>query len=68
MIRSLGQVMVYVKNQDQAKDFWVEKAGFTVIAEEDNKQGMRWIEVAPEGEEQVSCFIIKTSLLKWNLN
>ncbi|KEZ51562.1 VOC family protein [Metabacillus indicus] len=49
MMKSLGQVMVYVKDQDQAKNFWVEKIGFTVIAEEDNKQGMRWIEVAPEG-------------------
>ncbi|MGD6795978.1 VOC family protein [Metabacillus indicus] len=48
MMKSLGQVMVYVKDQDQAKNFWVGKIGFTVIAEEDNKQGMRWIEVAPE--------------------
>ncbi|WP_066307087.1 VOC family protein [Bacillus sp. FJAT-29814] len=48
MIRHLGQVMLYVKNQDQARDFWTEKAGFKVIAEEDNGQGMRWIEVAPE--------------------
>ncbi|WP_282032832.1 VOC family protein [Metabacillus indicus] len=48
MMKSLGQVMVYVKDQDQAENFWVEKIGFTVIAEEDNKQGMRWIEVAPK--------------------
>ncbi|MDR4889840.1 VOC family protein [Fredinandcohnia sp. QZ13] len=51
MIRNLGQVMLYVKNQDQARDFWTEKAGFKVVAEEDNGQGMRWIEVAPENAE-----------------
>lgn len=49
MIRNLGQVMLYVKNQDQARDFWTEKAGFQVIEEVDNGQGMRSIEVAPEG-------------------
>ncbi|THE13004.1 VOC family protein [Bacillus timonensis] len=51
MIRNLGQVMLYVENQDQARDFWTEKAGFKVVAEEDNGQGMRWIEVAPENAE-----------------
>jgi lactoylglutathione lyase len=49
MIGSLGQVMLYVNNQDQARDFWTKKAGFEVVAEEDNGQGMRWIEVAPKG-------------------
>ncbi|MCG7346170.1 VOC family protein [Sporosarcina sp. ACRSL] len=46
-IRKLGQIMLYVNNQDQARDFWTEKVGFQVVAEEDNGQGMRWIEVAP---------------------
>ncbi len=47
MISKLGQVMLYVNNQDEARAFWTEKLGFTVLAEEDNGQGMRWIEVAP---------------------
>jgi len=54
MIRNLGQIMLYVNNQDQARDFWTKKAGFQVIAEEDNGQGMRWIEVAPnDGETSI---------------
>ena len=36
MINILGQVMVYVYNQDEAVKFWTEKVGFTVISEEDN--------------------------------
>ena len=53
MINKLGQVMVYVEDQDKAVKFWTEKAGFAVIADEGSKeQGLRWIEIAPtEGAE-----------------
>ena len=54
MIKQIGQVMLYVEDQDQALMFWTEKAGFTVVAEEDNGQGMRWIEIAPEPGAQTS--------------
>lgn len=47
MISKIGQVMLYVQNQDQAKEFWTEKLGFAVVAEE-NGEGMRWFEVAPK--------------------
>ncbi|ABX41331.1 VOC family protein [Lachnoclostridium phytofermentans] len=48
MISTLGQVMVCVNNQDEAVKFWTEKVGFIVISEEDNGEGMRWIEIAPQ--------------------
>ncbi|CAH8770922.1 VOC family protein [Paenibacillus dendritiformis] len=52
MIHKLGQIMLYVNNQDEAVKFWTEKAGFRVISEENNGQGMRWVEIAPtEGAE-----------------
>jgi len=51
MIQKVGQIMLYVNNQDEARDFWTEKLGFQVIAEEDNDQGMRWIEIAPPGAD-----------------
>ncbi|MGG4146329.1 VOC family protein [Paenibacillus algorifonticola] len=47
MISKVGQIMLYVNNQDAARDFWTEKVGFHVVSEEDNGQGMRWIEIAP---------------------
>jgi len=43
MIDILGQIMVHVNNQDEAVKFWTEKVGFTVISEEDNGEGIRWI-------------------------
>ncbi|MFD1030166.1 VOC family protein [Metaplanococcus flavidus] len=48
MISKLGQVMVYVEDQEKAVKFWTEKAGFVVVADEGSEdQGLRWIEIAP---------------------
>ncbi|MBM7647498.1 lactoylglutathione lyase [Bacillus ectoiniformans] len=51
MFSKVGQIMLYVNDQDEAKNFWVEKLGFTLIAEENNGSGMRWIEIAPKGAD-----------------
>ncbi|MFC3747138.1 VOC family protein [Paenibacillus sp. GCM10012306] len=48
MINKIGQVMLYVNNQDESRDFWTEKLGFEVIADVTNGP-MRFIELAPEG-------------------
>ncbi|MFE4042805.1 MULTISPECIES: VOC family protein [unclassified Priestia] len=47
MIKKVGQIMVYVNDQDQAVKFWTEKMGFQVMSEQNNEQGMKWIELAP---------------------
>lgn len=57
MITKVGQIMLYVNNQDEAVQFWTESVGFTVKAEEDNGQGMRWIEVAPTKEAETSIIL-----------
>lgn len=57
MINQVGQIMVYVNNQDNAVKFWTEKVGFTVISEEDNGQGMRWIEIAPSPSAETSIIL-----------
>jgi lactoylglutathione lyase len=57
MISQVGQIMLYVNNQDEAKDFWTEKVGFIVISEEDNGQGFRWIEIAPTKEAETSFIL-----------
>ena len=57
MISKVGQIMLYVNNQDEAKEFWTEKVGFSVISEEDNGQGMRWIEIAPTKEAETSIIL-----------
>ncbi|WP_339273034.1 VOC family protein [Paenibacillus sp. FSL W8-0187] len=56
MISKVGQIMVYVNNQDQAVKFWTEMVGFQVIAEENNGE-MRWIEIAPTREAETSIIL-----------
>ncbi|WP_432355487.1 VOC family protein [Sporosarcina sp. A2] len=57
MIQKIGQVMVYVSDQDNIKKFWIEQVGFSVISEEDNGEGMRWIEIAPSKESD-TCIVL----------
>ncbi|OCT13629.1 glyoxalase [Paenibacillus pectinilyticus] len=56
MITKLGQVMLYVNDQDASLSFWTEKAGFTLVSEEKNEH-MRWIEIAPTKEAQTSIVL-----------
>ncbi len=56
MIRQIGQVMLYVNDQDAAVKFWTEKIGFVVVADQE-EAGMRWIEIAPTKEAQTTFVI-----------
>jgi lactoylglutathione lyase len=57
MISKVGQVMLYVNNQDESLKFWTEKAGFSKVAEEDNGQGFRFIEIAPTTDAGTSIVL-----------
>ncbi|ARJ39330.1 VOC family protein [Sporosarcina sp. P21c] len=63
MINKIGQIMLYVDNQDEAVDFWTKKVGFTVISDEDNGQGMRWIEIAPTEEAETSIILHNKAMI-----
>ena len=63
MINKVGQIMLYVHNQDEAVRFWTEKVGFSVIAENDNGQGMKWIEIAPTKEAETRIVLHNKDLI-----
>nr|WP_263325283.1 VOC family protein [Neobacillus sp. Marseille-Q6967] len=63
MINILGQVMLYVNNQEESLKFWTEKAGFSLISENDNGQGMKWFEVAPSKDAQTSIVLHNKELV-----
>lgn len=63
LISKLGQVMVYVDDQDQAVKFWTEKAGFSVIADEGKDKGMRWIEIAPSKDAETTIVLHDKALV-----
>ncbi|MGO1060660.1 VOC family protein [Planococcus sp. FY231025] len=56
MISKIGQVMLYVNNQDEAVEFWTKKLGFTVVADE-KTEGMRWIEIEPSENAETSIIL-----------
>lgn len=45
----IGKVTLYVEDQEQAKDFWINKIGFDLKFEQPMGPGMTWIEVGPSG-------------------
>lgn len=57
MFSKLGQVMLYVNNQDESLAFWTEVAGFHIVDEVILDEGMRWIEVAPAKDAQTSIIL-----------
>lgn len=63
MINQIGQVMLYVNDQDQAVQFWTEKVGFVVVSEENNGHGMKWIEIAPAQGAQTSFVLHNKQLI-----
>ncbi|MHA6480904.1 VOC family protein [Paenibacillus sp. strain BS8-2] len=66
MFNKVGQIMLYVNDQDKAKSFWTEVAGFDLVAEEDNGEGFRWIEVAPKGADTTIILHNKEFVAKMN--
>lgn len=63
MINKIGQIMLYVNNQEEAIKFWTEKAGFVVISDDNNGQGMRWIEIAPSKNTETSIVLHNKELI-----
>lgn len=50
MIKKLGQVMVYVENQEEVAKFWTEKVGFVIRSRNSETDEEKWIEIAPDNE------------------
>jgi catechol 2,3-dioxygenase-like lactoylglutathione lyase family enzyme len=52
-------VSVPVSDQERAKKFYVDTLGFELLVDNSGREGMRWIEVAPEGA------VISLMLVSW---
>lgn len=62
MIEKLGQVMIYVNDQEKAVKFWTEKVGFHLISE-DRNEVMRWYEIAPTKDAETSFVLHNKELV-----
>ncbi|WP_315078928.1 VOC family protein [uncultured Clostridium sp.] len=64
MINKIGKITLYVKNQEEAKKFWIEKVGFVVKFEQDMGPGMKWIEVGPSEGEFTTFVLYDKSMME----
>ena len=67
MINKIGKITIYVNNQEEGKEFWVNKMKFVVKLEQPMGPNMKWLEVAPS-KEAFTSFIIyeKNAMLAQN--
>jgi lactoylglutathione lyase len=63
MINQVGQIMLYVNNQEEAVKFWTEKAGFVLVSEHDTGQGMKWYEIKPSQDAETSIILHNKELI-----
>ena len=61
MIQRLSHVSVYVLDQDEAYDFYVNKLGFEVRMDAKMDNGFRWLNVGPKGQPNLQIILMPTS-------
>jgi catechol 2,3-dioxygenase-like lactoylglutathione lyase family enzyme len=59
MIQKMSHAAIYVLDQDQAKDFYVNKLGFEAKADYTAPNGFRWLTVAPKGQSEIEIALLK---------
>jgi catechol 2,3-dioxygenase-like lactoylglutathione lyase family enzyme len=59
MIEGVSHVGVWVRDQDEAKDFYTEKLGFEVRQDATLEElgGYRWLTVGPPGQPEVNIIL-----------
>jgi lactoylglutathione lyase len=64
MVSQLGQVMLYVKDQEASARFWSEVVGFEIVGRHSAPNGMKWIEIAPPGAQTTLVLHDKEAVAK----
>jgi len=59
MITKMSHFAFFVKNQEQAKDFYVGKLGFEVRTDATMDNGFRWLTVGPKGQPDLEIILIE---------
>lgn len=61
MIQRLSHVSVWVLDQDQAYDFYVNRLGFEVRTDAKMDNGFRWLTVSPKGQPGMEIILMSTA-------
>lgn len=60
MIQRISHVTIYVLDQEEAKDFYVNKLGMDLKQDVKMDNGFRWITVSPKGQPDVQLILMDT--------
>lgn len=60
MIQRLSHVSIFVLDQDEAHDFYVNKLGFEVKMDAKMDNGFRWLTVSPKGQPELQIILMPT--------
>jgi len=55
----MSHATIYVLDQDQAKDFYVNKLGFEAKSDFTGPNGFRWLTVVPKGQSEFEIALLK---------
>ncbi|UVI33080.1 VOC family protein [Paenibacillus spongiae] len=59
MNRKIGFVTILVKDYDEAIQFYTEKLGFELLADNAFGHGMRWVAVAPSASNETAIVFVQ---------
>ena len=60
MIQRFSHISIYVLDQDEAYDFYVNKLGFEVRMDAKMDNGFRWLTVSPKGQPELQVILMPT--------
>src|SRR4051812_21599378 len=64
MIIKIGKVTVYVQDQEESKNFWLNKMGFVLKMEQPMGPDAFWIEVGPSEDEFTTLVLYSKSAME----
>jgi catechol 2,3-dioxygenase-like lactoylglutathione lyase family enzyme len=59
VIQRLSFATIFVPDHDQAIDFYVNKLGFALTADQTLPGGIRWVTVSPKGQTELQIILYK---------
>ena len=67
VITGIASTSIFVKDQQESLNFWVEKVGFEVICDLQLESNFRWVEIAPRSSDSSINLYPKSLISKKDL-
>lgn len=67
MITGIASTSIFVKDQQESLNFWVDKVGFEVICDLQLESNFRWVEIAPRSSDSSINLYPKSLISKKDL-